>query len=338
MREQVKELWGLCFPEDSDEFKDLYFSLRYKDEINSAIVEGNVPVSALQRIPYPIKLMGETISASYISGACTHPSYRSLGLMGKLLGEAHRRMYQDGVIISTLIPAGESLISYYSRFNYFVGFQQKEELLTGNDASVDNFQTQLTFNILDNSKESTEEVFHFIYQQLSKKECAVLHTMEDIRIVMADHFLSSGEIWAGYDEKADIQTVSFAIKDQGKLFIKEMISVNDNATRNMLYHLFRHYSVENAYYRRPCGMIRIINALELLKLYSRTISSECIIEISGDNTIEENNGLYLLKEGTCYRMSQKDCQTSIPYTILDIKQLGELIFKDKSPYMSLMMD
>ena len=338
MREQVKELWGLCFPEDSEEFKDLYFSLRYKDEINSAIVEGDILVSALQRIPYPVRLMGETISASYISGACTHPSYRSRGLMEKLLSEAHRRMYQDGVIISTLIPAEESLIEYYSRFNYFVGFQQKEELLTGNDASVDNSQTQLIFNLLDNSEESTEEVFHFIYQQLSKKECAVLHTMEDIRIIMADHFLSSGEIWAGYDEKADIHTVSFAIKNQGKLFIKEIISVNDNATGNMLNHLFRHYSVENAYYRRPCGMIRVINAPELMKLYSGSISSDCLIEVSGDKAIEDNNGLYLLTEGTCTKITDKNGYNEIPLTKLDISQLGKLIFNDKEPYISLMMD
>ena len=36
MREQVKQLWKLCF-QDTDDFVDLYFRMRYTDEINSAI-------------------------------------------------------------------------------------------------------------------------------------------------------------------------------------------------------------------------------------------------------------------------------------------------------------
>ena len=105
MREQVKELWKLCFPDDSDEFVNLYFSSRYTDEINSAIVERGRVVSALQRIPYPMKFMDTVIPVAYISGACTHPDFRSRGLMSQLLDEAHRRMYTDGKYLSLLIPA-----------------------------------------------------------------------------------------------------------------------------------------------------------------------------------------------------------------------------------------
>lgn len=61
MREQVKELWKLCFPDDSDEFVNLYFSSRYTDEINSAITENGRVVSALQRIPYPMQFMDTVI-------------------------------------------------------------------------------------------------------------------------------------------------------------------------------------------------------------------------------------------------------------------------------------
>ena len=100
MREQVKALWKLCFPEDSDDFVELYFSSRYTDDINSAIVEDGRVLSALQRIPYPMLYMDKVIPVSYISGACTHPDFRSRGMMSRLLDEAHRKMYADGKYLS----------------------------------------------------------------------------------------------------------------------------------------------------------------------------------------------------------------------------------------------
>ena len=37
-KEKVKALWQLCF-DDNEEFVEMYFRLRYKNEINIAIVE-----------------------------------------------------------------------------------------------------------------------------------------------------------------------------------------------------------------------------------------------------------------------------------------------------------
>ena len=73
-KDEVKTLWKLCF-NDSDEFTDLYFKMRYKDEVNRVIREDGKIISALQMIPYPMTFCDEVISTSYISGACTHPDY-----------------------------------------------------------------------------------------------------------------------------------------------------------------------------------------------------------------------------------------------------------------------
>ena len=120
-KDEVKALWKLCF-DDSDEFTDLYFSMRYKDEINMAIREGGKIISALQMIPYPMTFCGEVISTSYISGACTHPGYRAHGAMRQLLKETHRRMYEEGVLLSSLIPAEEWLFGYYGKSGYTPAF------------------------------------------------------------------------------------------------------------------------------------------------------------------------------------------------------------------------
>ena len=60
-KDEVKTLWKLCF-NDSDEFTDLYFKMRYKDEVNRVIREDGKIISALQMIPYPMTFCDEVIS------------------------------------------------------------------------------------------------------------------------------------------------------------------------------------------------------------------------------------------------------------------------------------
>lgn len=114
MKAQVRDLWRLCFSADSEEFVDLYFRMRYTEQINSAVVEDGKVIAALQRIPYPmtfaVMLYRQPIFPSlYASG------FPGKGVMRSLLAEAHRQMYREGVVLSTLIPAEESLRLYYDR-------------------------------------------------------------------------------------------------------------------------------------------------------------------------------------------------------------------------------
>ena len=62
-KQQIKALWKLCF-DDSDAFIEMYFRLRYNDEVNIAIESGKEVVSALQMIPYPMTFCGEQIQTS----------------------------------------------------------------------------------------------------------------------------------------------------------------------------------------------------------------------------------------------------------------------------------
>lgn len=78
IKEQVKALWKICF-DDSEEFVEMYFRLRYKTEVNVAIQSGDEVISALQMLPYPMTFGGETVQTSYISGACTHPFPKQRG-------------------------------------------------------------------------------------------------------------------------------------------------------------------------------------------------------------------------------------------------------------------
>lgn len=68
MREKVKNLWKLCF-NDSDEFTDMYFRLRYSNDVNIAIQSGEEVIAALQMLPYPMTFGKNEIKTGYVSGA-----------------------------------------------------------------------------------------------------------------------------------------------------------------------------------------------------------------------------------------------------------------------------
>lgn len=126
IREKVKNLWKLCF-NDSEEFTELYFRLRYNNDINIAIQSGEEVIAALQMLPYPMTFEGEDIHTAYISGACTHPDYRNRGVMHELLSQAFARMLHNNVALSTLIPAEPWLFDYYARSGYAPVFRYAEE-------------------------------------------------------------------------------------------------------------------------------------------------------------------------------------------------------------------
>lgn len=50
IKSQIKDLWKLCF-DDSDEFIELYFRMRYNQNVNIFINSGNRVISALQMLP-----------------------------------------------------------------------------------------------------------------------------------------------------------------------------------------------------------------------------------------------------------------------------------------------
>ena len=65
MREKIKSLWKLCF-NDSDEFTDMYFRLRYSNEVNIVIQSGVEVIAALQIPLYPMPFGQTEITSGYL--------------------------------------------------------------------------------------------------------------------------------------------------------------------------------------------------------------------------------------------------------------------------------
>lgn len=125
---EVRRMWKICF-EDSDEFMDLYFSKKYKNQNTLIYIEEGKAVASLQILPYQFTFCGVEIPTSYISGACTLPEYRNRGYMGKLLLAAFKLMQERNIPLAILIPAEEWLYSYYARYGFETVFESDEKVI-----------------------------------------------------------------------------------------------------------------------------------------------------------------------------------------------------------------
>lgn len=336
-KEEVKALWKLCF-KDSDEFVDLYFEQRYKDEINVAIRREGKVVSALQMIPYPMTFGGMTIETSYVSGACTHPDYRKQGLMHQLLNEAHRRMYEEGVWLSMLIPAEKGLFNYYARSGYAPSFGYARQTV-----GVGELRPSLLFSVVDETDNRAFLYEHYRYLStcLQQCPCCVQHPREDFLIVMNDLRLSKGKLLVAR-RNGLIHGMAFCVEEPGKVVVKELLADNLAVRDSLLHKAAEVFQVEKVEYMIPSsmnslylGMARVINVEKMLAVVLRKYpEAQMYVHITGDEAIPENNGYFTITQGNCIR----EHLTDKVYQECSISDFTRLLLHIEHPYMSLMLN
>lgn len=337
MREKIKELWKRCF-HDSEEFTELYFRLRYNEDVNIALQDGGKVLAALQILPYPMTFGGTEIPTAYISGACTHPDFRNRGVMRELLAEAFARMLRGGVLLSTLIPAEPWLFDYYARSGYAPVFRYAEKRFTAAEAPT----TDTAFT-LEVSDAYAEKSYEYLNRKLRERPCCLLHTEEDFRVITADLRLSRGFVGTLHHEGNIVALAVAYPLEEGGWRIGEIVSDTPEAEALLLGLVCRRLRVSSLQVLTPplpgnsrlLGMARIIHAETMLGLYAAAHPEvELCLHVT-DEQVSANNGYYYLSNGT-YMKSDKPLPGS--HLALTIGELAERILAGAGAYMSLMMD
>lgn len=135
-REEFIKLYLLCFPEDEPQDAEKMWQLSVSGKLLCHKI-ADQPVSMLLLLPATLK--GDTdYKLYYIFAACTHPDYRSQGIMEKMLEKAYSTALEDGKQGVFLRPASKELCRYYSRrgFEPFSYYTTKEKPV---EKSEDNF-------------------------------------------------------------------------------------------------------------------------------------------------------------------------------------------------------
>lgn len=336
IKEQVKALWKLCF-EDSEEFVEMYFKLRYKNEVNVAIQSGDEVISALQMLPYPMTFCGEMVQTSYISGACTHPDFRSKGVMRELLSQSFARMLRNGIQFSTLIPAEPWLFDYYKRMGYATVFQYSVKEMTLPEFIP---SKEIAVNVVSKPQ---DEVYSYLNKKLSERPCCIQHSAEDFQVIMADLPISGGNLFVA-KQANEIWGIAIIYKRENCIIINELLAEDKDTEYSLLFaikqytgcnHIIQLLPPDKELPQHSLGMARIINAKEVLQIYASAFPEDDMqLEVS-DKQLSVNNGYYYLSDGKCRYSAERLPGAHIQ---MNISELTEKILKKLNPYMSLMLN
>lgn len=331
MRAQLQQLYRRCF-DDSEAFVDYYFQYRYTDERTQYLARDEQPVAALQLLSYPMIFGGRLCATAYLSAVCTHPDYRHQGLMRDLLARTHQTLAARGVAAAWLIPAKPWLYDVYAKQQYATVFYQETELI-----SVDQSESETHYKVETLTPELESAAFDFFNEQLLKKPYAVLHTEEDFKVVLGALQLEQGHVLVAFTDNR-ISGVALATSE-GKIL--ELLSDSAAARGALLREVGLRYGLQTVMCvvepvsaaKKPFGMLRVISAEKLLKLYAAT-HFDCSMTIHlRDEELPENNGCYTLSQGVCAK-SEVTPETAV----WTIQQLAAFLFENAQPHVSLMLD
>lgn len=229
----VRQMWKTCF-NDTDEFLDIHFSYKYRNENTLIYFEEDKAVASLQMLPYTMTFYRDTIPFAYLAGLCTLPEYRRKGYMEQLIHEAHKVIADRGIPLSILIPAEDWLYGFYEKYDYEQVFQKDNDIIPLKDILC-------TYTNEDEAYEAYDSLFRY-------KDFCVQKSKEDFRAIIADYRLDN------YPPKANLSGMAHIIDIWSllKLYAK------DNLSKEFRLKIKDDLSGESITYRIERGQVELI--------------------------------------------------------------------------------
>ncbi len=119
----LTKLWEKCFGDDPKEISGFWSATFDQIQVYTAR-EGSILTAMTCVIPTQfVDEEGESHSCGYIYAVCTDPQYRGRGICKGLMEYIHKNC---GFAYTALVPAEESLFSFYEKMGYKICFYNKE--------------------------------------------------------------------------------------------------------------------------------------------------------------------------------------------------------------------
>ncbi len=122
---QLHTLWQEAFLESAEDTAS-YFTMRHQHENMLVDVSGDEVTAMLSLLPVTLKSAGWAKKARYIFAVATKKNHRGLGISTRLMEEAHKLIKEEGGVAGLLVPAEESLFSFYQKRGYETAFFMDE--------------------------------------------------------------------------------------------------------------------------------------------------------------------------------------------------------------------
>lgn len=230
----MREMWQTVFG-DSDEFADIYFSQKYKNENTLIYFEGNKPAASLQMWEYDFSFYKERIPIYYLAGLATYPEFRRKGYMSELMTQAHQIMKERGILLSILIPAEEWLYNFYRQFGYTQVFEEGGEIIP--------------IKKIVERHDTLEQSFEMFDRLYNNPDFTVLKSFEQFKTIVEEQKLSN------FEEKRNLDAIARVIN------VKELLKIfaKNNPSKHFTVKVTgdAHIPANNTYYTVEDSIVSI---------------------------------------------------------------------------------
>lgn len=161
-------MWKTVFG-DPDDYMEIYFRHKYRNENTLLYIEDGKAVSSLQMLSYPFNFCGTEIPVIYLSGVCTLPEARRKGYTSRLLLYSFQEARKRNVPLMLLVPQEEWLLQFYGKFGFVQSFDEGTAVLPSLKKLTDTFPGDL---------QAAYREFDSLFRQ---KDMTVQKTFDDFR-------------------------------------------------------------------------------------------------------------------------------------------------------------
>lgn len=175
---QVWDMWKSVFG-DSDDYMNIYFRDKYKNENTLLYMVGDKAVASLQMLSYDFTFHGVEIPIIYLSGLCTLPEFRGNGYMKMLILRSYEVASERGVPLMVLVPQESWLLNFYDKYGFAQTFDESAKELPS------------LKNILEINKGNIEASYKDFDSHFRNQDMTVQKTLSDFMSIEEEAALFS---------------------------------------------------------------------------------------------------------------------------------------------------
>ena len=285
---QLRHLYHLCFGDDLA-FEDAYFRRIYSRRHSTVIRRNGQIVSGLLFAECGVNVengQDYDVGAVYLSGVCTHPSFRGQGLAGELIWRTLKKRYREEDGYAVLIPADEGLAAYYARLGFVRCFDYIEE--TYRPSAEELALPDLLVGACSEEGLTFADVNDYFYEALPPGPLVYYHASPpglpsslyytDMRMLtrgylfgddelhnlrIDDVHLYGGGIWKIATQEQEIVAEAIAYPREGHLLVTSLVCDNVRCRMHMLSLLAAHYRLPEIRIVRPPRLFTPLNGTPL---------------------------------------------------------------------------
>lgn len=243
-RKDVIALWMKCFG-DSREYVDFFLDNCPGYVCVEYFIEDKL-VSQL------FLLEGELASekCKYLYAACTHEDYRRRGIMEELIEFTKTYCKDKNYSSIFLVPANESLYSYYSKFGFVASFLKKEVVFRNKS------------DLLSELTEADVDTIFNIKKELVEKIDGFKFSYDVMKYTIKEHLFNGGKIYINSNDNE--KSVVFYYTNGSDIIVKELLTEKTEFSSEKFQHFFNK-DVENIYIFSPL----VYNSTDIMEKYTK---------------------------------------------------------------------